>query len=211
MMRKTVLSIVVAAAISFSGIVVAGEGKALPAPNTSGGKPVLEALSLRGSGAAFTGAVSDADLATVLWAATGRNREDGGWTVPLAMGKPPYCTVYVVGKDGAFRYDWKNHSLIKVNDADLREPIGMQGFVKSSYYNLVMVINGAEAKAVGKQNWLEYGSYAVGAMTQNIYLAAGALGLNARFVISINKNEVIKGLGLEGDDTPVCVMVLGKP
>ena len=79
------------------------EGK-LPDPQTNGGPTVLTAIEERASapGKGFpTGAISDEDLGTLLWAASGRNRENKGWSVPMAMGKPPYCTVYVVGQDGA--------------------------------------------------------------------------------------------------------------
>ncbi|MDR1322931.1 MAG: SagB/ThcOx family dehydrogenase, partial [Candidatus Margulisbacteria bacterium] len=49
----------------------------LPQPRTSGGEGIFTLLEKRASGTrnAFpTGAVSDQELATILWAATGRNR-----------------------------------------------------------------------------------------------------------------------------------------
>lgn len=210
-MRLNVMALLAALLCCVAGITYSGEKIALPAPRTGGGMSLLEAINTRSSGSVFTGAVDDVELATVLWAATGRNRDDGGWTVPMAMGKPPYAKVYVAGKNGAFLYDWAGHALEKVSDADLRAKIGMQGFVKNAYYNLVMVVDGKAAKEVNKKNWVELGGYAVGAMTEHIYLVAKALGLETRFVMSVNVQEVSQGLGLDAEDVPACIMVLGRP
>ena len=65
----------------------------LPAPQRSGGLGVFDALGSRASavGADFASMkdVSLENLSTVLWAATGLNRGEKGWTVPMAWGWSP--------------------------------------------------------------------------------------------------------------------------
>lgn len=209
-MKATFLLVIAMAATCFGSLVAGEEGMRLPPPQMTGGEGIFDAINRRASGASFAGPVSNSELSTILWAATGRNRNDGGWTVPMAMGRPPYCKVYVVGANGAFLYDWQNHSLDKVTEGDVRDRIGMQGFAKTAYYNLLLVVDAATVKKISKQEADAVGGYAVGAMTQNIYLAADALDLKTRFVMSVNKDETKKALELGEDDQIACIMVLGK-
>lgn len=209
-MRYAVLAMLAVAVFALSSATVyAGESVKLSPPRTDGGDSVLKAIDKRASGSTFAGAVSEPELSTILWAATGRNRDNGGWTVPMAMGKPPYVKVYVVGKDGAFLYDWENHALVKIVSKDIRPDIGMQGFVKNSYYNLLVTSDDAALKALNPGLARELGGYAVGAVTQNIYLASAALGVKTRFIMSVNKDVAVDLLGLE-NETPHCIMTLGK-
>ena len=73
---------------------------ALPAPDKSGGEPLMQALSERCSTRSFTEeAVSPQDLSSLLWAAWGINRDDGRHTVPTAKNKQEVA-VYVALPDG---------------------------------------------------------------------------------------------------------------
>jgi nitroreductase len=188
----------------------AADAVKLPAPRKSGGPDVLAAIETRASGSSFSGAVSDEELATVLWAATGRNRDGGGWTIPMAMGKPPYCDIYVAGKNSAHLYDRENHALIPAASGDLRSKIAKQDIAKNAYYSLVVVMDGAAAKAIRKDTWEQIAGFAVGAATQNIYLACEALGLKTRFIISVNPDVARKELALHDGDVVACIMALGK-
>ena len=80
----------------------------LPEPQIEGGSGIFTLLKSRASAVSGnypTGQVSQAELSTLLWAASGLNRPGKGWTVPLAMGREPYCKVYVAGDEGTFLYD----------------------------------------------------------------------------------------------------------
>jgi Nitroreductase len=203
--------IVLACVFALSSVVVkAAETIKLPAPKTTGGGDLFAAIEKRGSGTAFKGKVTDDELATILWAATGRNRANNGWTVPMAMGRAPYAKIYVVGENGTFLYDWENHSLIKVIADDIRGDVGMQGFVKNSYYILLFTTNDSEIKKLNASLVGELGGYAVGAMSEHVYLAAGAFDLKTRFIMSVNKDEARKLLSLPKEETPHCIMTLGR-
>lgn len=184
-------------------------GGELPAPRTEGGLSVFEALEKRSSapGRDFpSGAISDEELATLLWAATGRNRQDKGWTVPMAMGTSPYCSVYVVAAEGAYRYEWKEHSLRKITSDDITKKIAKQEFIGAAPYILIFV---ADTNATDKLGSAGLGEILVGAMTQNVYLAAQALDIGGRYVASINADEIRTALSLEKKQVPICVMPIG--
>lgn len=210
-MKKLALSCIIAVTISVASCTYSAETPPLPAPQKSGGIGLLDAFEARASGTAFTGAVTDAELATVLWAATGRNRDGGGWTVPMAMSKPPYVKVYVVGQNGVHLYDKDNHALIKISDDDIRGDLGQQGFTRKAYYNLIFAIDGDGAREAGKQNWQRLGDLAIGAMTEHVYLAAAALDLQTRFVMSFNMDLAKKALDMADNDDPIALLTLGRP
>ena len=198
------------------GMFVAGakaEDVKLPEPRTTGGAGIFDMLKHRASalsGSFPTGAVSMEELSTLLWAASGLNRPEKGWTVPMAMGREPYCKVYAAGEMGAFLYDWKNNALKEISKDDIRSALGSQGFIANASYILVFVIDG---EAVGKfdgTRGAEWGQVAVGAMTQDVYLAAEALNIGVRYMASMKADAVRSLLKLADSDTPVCIMPMGK-
>jgi nitroreductase len=179
---------------------------ALPAPETDGGPGVLTAIRTRASAthAGFSDrTISDGDLSTLLWAATGRNRQGSGWTIPLAMGKPPYVDVYVLAKNGSFLYDWEKNALKQTGTENVIGKAGRQSFVASASHVLVFVKNESE------QFSRDFGDVAAGAMTQNVYLAATGLGIKGRYVVGMNVDVLRASLGLEKHEKPVCIMPLG--
>lgn len=186
---------------------------ALPGPQKSGGAGIFDALSARasaGQGNFPAGAISPGELSTILWAASGLNRPDKGWTVPMAMGREPYCKVYVLGEDGAFLYDWRKHALNTVAKGDVRPRISGQAFAARAPYVLVFVADGAALGAFNTPRAAGWGETLVGAMTQNVYLAANALDIGARYMASLNEGAAREALGIGEADTPICIMPLGK-
>jgi nitroreductase len=84
---------------------VAQDSIQLPAVTASGGKPLMEALGARHSDRSFKeGALTEKQLAEILWAAYGVNREDGKRTIPTARGRNELA-VYAVLKTGVYLYD----------------------------------------------------------------------------------------------------------
>ena len=60
----------------------------LPAPDTTGGKPLMQALNERQSLKDFSSAaLPDKVLGEILWAAWGVNRSAGKHTIPTSMNK----------------------------------------------------------------------------------------------------------------------------
>jgi len=185
----------------------------LPEPRTSGGGGVFDALSGRASasqGGFPSGEISAEELSTILWAACGRNRPEKGLTVPTAMALDPYAKIYVLGARGSFLYNWKNHTLDTVGRDDLRGAVGRQSFVSRAAYVLVIASDGRALAAFNSPRAGEWGAVLAGAMSQNIYLAAGAMNIGTRYMASMNEDAVRSGLKLAAGDTPICLMPLGK-
>lgn len=185
----------------------------LPAPKMQGGPDVLTAVKNRTSapGTGFpTKAISKEELSTILWAASGLNRKDKGWTVPMAQGREPYCDVYVVGDEGVFLYDWKANKLKEISNAKVKADLGGQGWAGTSPYVLVFVENGAKlASITDPARRATFGPILVGAMTQNVYLAAQAVNVGARYAATLNVEKVRGHLKLKPEDKPICIMPIG--
>ncbi|MEG1602664.1 MAG: nitroreductase family protein [Cloacibacillus sp.] len=179
----------------------------LPEPDKTGGPSVLEAIANRASAAQEPFAkqeLSMKELSTVLWAATGKNREPKGWTVPMAMGREPYVTVYVILKNGGYIYNWEKNALIEViAEKRLISRAVTQDFAKTAPCLLVLVNRGT-------MNVEQYSDIAAGAMAQNVYLAAEALNLKTRFLASFNKVSLESSLMLGPIMKIAGVMVVGR-
>lgn len=191
----------------------ADEGK-LPAPQGEGGMGLFSALKNRASapGADFpSGQLANEELSTILWAASGLNRGNSGWTVPMARGREPYCRIYVADDQGVFLYNWKEHSLQAISRNNIKSKIGAQGFVKMAPCILI-IVSDTEALAYFKDDktaW-EFAQVLTGAMTQNIYLAAANYNIGARYIHSMRIDEIKAALRLPAGDEPICLMMLGK-
>lgn len=202
-MKKSLLFMM---AVTMFASTVCAQSVKLPAPQTTGGIPVLEAIENRASsqsGQFPTGAISDNELSTLLWAASGRNRDGKGWTVPTAMGRDPYVSIYVASKEGMFLYNGKDHMLDQLSSGDARAKVSSQSFANSASHILVFVIKGKEGSQL-------YGQALTGAMTQNVYLAAQSLNIGVRFMATMEQESVRRELKLAEDDVAVNIMPMGK-
>ncbi|EEO27072.2 nitroreductase family protein [Oxalobacter paraformigenes] len=177
----------------------------LPAPQQKGGQGIFTTLESRHSATPADFPlknISMQELSSLLWAATGENRAGKGWTVPLAMGNAPYNRIYVLNDSGIYRYHWKLNRLIEVSRKNIKNEVGLQGIVGKSPVVLVFVSDGNVRR--------EYAYIATGAMTQNIYLAAASMGIEGRFVISMNENAIRQALQLKENEVPLNLMLIGK-
>ncbi|MDR3203811.1 MAG: SagB/ThcOx family dehydrogenase [Deltaproteobacteria bacterium] len=186
----------------------------LPAPKKEGGEGIFTLLERRASGTrtAFpTGAISLDELATVLWAASGQNRDGKGWTVPIAKGSPPYVKIYVVKADGAFKYDWKSHSLLEVTKDNVMANVSGDDFVIKSSAILVFVVDGENLGPLSQVPDPSLIAGALGgAMSQNVYLAVDSLSLATRYLMTLKKDGAIEKLKLSQKDQPIFIMPLSR-
>jgi len=199
--------------LAFASTVAAAEN-ALPKPITEGGKSVLAAINSRASAIRDqfpVNPISMQDLSTLLWAASGRNRGGNGWTVPVGMGKDPYCTVYVAKSDGVFRYDGKGHTLKEISKENIIPGITSQAFATKAPVVLIFVIDGGKmAEISDPARRASFGYVLVGCMTEHVYLAADSLNIGVRYMATLNTDFVRAKLGLPAADTPVCILPMGR-
>jgi len=105
-----------------------GQTLELPAPQKTGGMPLMEALAKRVTVRAFdTTDISLQQLSNLLWASFGVNRPDGKRTAPSANNKQE-VDIYVLLKKGAYVYDAQNNKLNQVTPEDLRSQATDQRF-----------------------------------------------------------------------------------
>lgn len=213
-MRIKSILVVIAVIFTFCGLSLAADIK-LPAPLKDGGPSLLKAIDQRGS-APQSGIpaqkLSAEDLSTVLWAASGKNRDGAKWTVPMAMGLEPYCKLYIADDTGVYLYSWQEHALQQVLTRDIRSAIARQEFVQKAPQIIIMVLDDSimadRVKDAEGRKSMEL--VAVGFMGQNIYLASQAVNAATRMVFSVDHDGIINLLQLTGDHFPVCAMPIGK-
>lgn len=198
-LAATLLTLVFTAGAAFAADIM------LPTPEKEGGMPVFEALSNRSSAKADifdNKEIPLKELSTLLWAATGKNR-DKGWTVPMAMGSEPYINIYVLLKNGVFEYNWEKNMLMQISERNMIERAGRQEFLQTVPCVFVFATKGAGPR---KDSWAEV---AVGAMSQNVYLAAESLGLKARYMASFNNESLLSVMEMNPLSRIISIMPVG--
>lgn len=168
---------------------------------------LLKTIERRNSASrgSFTGnEISEDALQLLGWAATGKNREGTGFVVPLAMGADPYVSLYLAQESGVRRFMWESNSFENVIDTDIRGDIN-SGQEASAIWIFVIDI---ESVPSGNMN---YAWHTIGAMSEHQYLVADELNIQARFMASIDADEVISLLGLDADKhLPSGVMAMAQ-
>lgn len=175
----------------------------LPAPRTGGGMSLMEALSRRKSTRTFDTEkrLSNQQLADLLWAACGYNREDK-LTIPTARNMQE-ISLYVIMPEGAYFYDNKNNKLVLVTDEDIRQHSGTQEFAQKAPLNIAIVSDKEKMP-----NDIFAGTDA-GAVMQNIYLwcAANEVGTVTRGMF--DGEALSKALKLKETERIILVQTVG--
>lgn len=177
----------------------------LPAPQKSGGKPLMEALSERKSAREFDAkALNEQTLSNLLWAAYGFNR-DGKRTAPSAINKQEF-EVYAVTEKGSYLYNAKENTLEQVSSEDLRSQTGGQPFVGTAPLNLVFAY---DTKKMSDEK-IAYAD--CGFIAQNVYLYCASEGLAVVVRAGgIKKEDLAKAIGLKPDYAIVFSQTVGYP
>jgi nitroreductase len=184
---------------------------ALPAPDTSGGKPLMQVLKARRSSREFApDKLPVRMLSNLLWAADGINRDDGGRTAPSAHGKQE-VEVFVALEQGLFVYEPKGHRLRRVAAGDLRASTGTQDFVAGAPVNLVFVADLAKMAPASADEKARHSAAGAGFISQNVYLYCASEGL-ATVVRATVKGDALAGpLRLGPERVVVLAQSVGFP
>jgi len=180
------------------GLLIGQEPKPvpLPAPQTTGGKPLMQTLKERKSVRDFApDPISRQTLANLLWAAWGINRDDGRRTAPSASNHQE-IDVYVVMAGGAYVYDAKANALQPVVGTDLRKLAGTQEFVATVPLNLVYVADTAKMGGGDEAGKLAMANADTGFIAQNVYLFCASEGLGAVVRASVDRAALARALNL---------------
>ncbi len=183
----------------------------LPPAQMHGGLPLLDALGLRRSSREFAGTELPLPLlSTLLWAAWGVNRDEGGRTVPSAINAQE-VELYVAMPGGAYLYEPEAHALRRVTSTDVRRVTGYQDFVDSAPMDLVFVADHRRLLLVPEQQRIRYASACAGAIAQNIYLFAAANGLSTVIRAWMDRQALANALGLGHDHEVLLAQTVGYP
>jgi SagB-type dehydrogenase family enzyme len=182
----------------------------LPAPDTTGGKPLMQVLKMRQTSREFSAdSIPLPVLSNLLWAACGVNRaESGKRTAPSAMNWQE-IDVYVVTVQGTYRYDSKTHALQQILTGDIREKTGAQPFVKEVPVNLVYVADYAKVTRGSDEDKTLYSAADAGFISQNVYLFCASEGLATVVRGSVDKAELAKAMSLRADQKIILAQSVG--
>jgi len=174
------IAIAIMSALLFSGL-SAQEMKPikLNAPDKSKGLNIMKALELRASYREFADTpLSLQELSDLLWAANGINRpEKSGRTAPSAMNAQD-VDIYVLTSEGAYFYDFKQHTLNPVAAGDHRNLVaGRQVSVAAAPVILIMVSDLARFRGEDENQKMKTACIDVGTVSQNIALFCSGTGL----------------------------------
>lgn len=223
--KSVVVAIVVGACLGLTGQLGCGQRTPspaapaadevrLPEPTLKGQMSVEETLARRRSVRQFdTRELTIAEVGQLAWAAQGiTDPATGHRTAPSAGALYP-LELYLVKRDGAFRYVPEGHRLVPRSDKDLRGQLSQAALGQSAVREapLDIVITG-----VYERTNIKYGDRAeryvqieAGHVAQNIHLQAVALGLGSVSVGAFRDDEMAKVLSLPTGETPLYIIPVG--
>jgi hypothetical protein len=215
-MKKHIFTLLLIVVINGSMISLIAQDIILPAPDKTGGKPLMQALNERQTTREFTvDSLTRQQLSDLLWAGWGINRADQKKrTAPSAMNKQE-IDLYVTLPHGLYLYDAELHSLKMINNKDLRKLTGSQNFVADAALNIVFV---ADMSKIGKKNGEEikdsdlfmiYSNAAF--IAQNIYLYCASANLGCVVRGSIPDKTLYSEMGLRSNQRIIIEQTVGVP
>lgn len=184
----------------------------LPRPETTSSGELLQALSARRSGRAFSPRPLPQDLlSTLLWAAFGINRPaSGGRTAPSAHGWQE-IDVYAALPDALYRYDARAHALAPAAHGDLRPLTGVQDFVATAPLNFIYVADFSRMKDAGEEDRIFFSVADAAVIAQNVYLFCAAKGLATVVRGLVDRRKLAPAMGLRREQRIVLAQTVGFP
>jgi SagB-type dehydrogenase family enzyme len=224
MTAKMVLAFALSLALTAEGTMGRQEEErvvSLPAPRTDGTLALERALSERVSTREFRAQpLPLSKVGQLLWAAQGRTHGGGRRTAPSAGALYPLEVYLLAGEvegleAGLYRYQPHGHTLLEVTRADLRAELAEaaleQEFVGQA--PAVIVVAGVVERTARKYGGraTRYMHMEVGAVAQNVYLQATALGLGTVFVGAFSDSRVADLLSLRRGEEALAILPVGRP
>jgi nitroreductase len=183
----------------------------LPAPQTDGGKPLMQVLKARHSTREFgTAKLPLQVLSNLLWAGFGVNRDDGKRTAPSAMNWQE-MDIYVFLQEGTYVYQARENALKPVAAGDLRGATGSQPFVATAPLDLVFIADFSKTGSVQPEQRDSWSAAHAGFISQNVYLFCASEGLNVVVRGLIDKAALAEKLKLRPDQRIWLAQTIGYP
>lgn len=188
----------------------------LPAPDKTGGKPLMQALSERQTIRTFTkDNLTYQQISDLLWAGWGINRMDAKKRTAPSSRNVQEIDIYVALPEGLFIYDALSNTLKQVHNRDIRSLCGTQDFVATAPLNLVYVadlgkLNKKEGDEIKDSDLLS--SYInTGFIAQNIYLYCASANLGCVVRGMVPKDKLATEMGLRKNQVIIVSQTIGVP
>jgi len=177
----------------------------LPAPQKTGGMPLMEALAKRSSARVFAPRpLTDQQLSNLLWAGFGVNRTDGRRTAPSANNLQE-IELYVLLEKGAYVYDAAAHLLRLVAAEDLRAAGGRP----NAPLTIVFVADFSKRTKGTPESKKNIACIDSGFISENIYLCCASEGLATCYRGGFDKAVLPTKLKLRPDQELIAVQSVG--
>ena len=212
MQHRCVTIVVLAGTVLAAGVSRAQDlaPVSLPAPQTEGGKPLMQALKLRATARAFApDPLPPQTLANLLWAAWGINRPQEGKRTAPSTRNWQEIEVVVLNATGAFTYDAAANALKPIAAGDLRALGGTQDFVKDAPVTIVFVADTSRMQGGSDTQALAYADAAF--ISQNVSLFCASEGLATGVRASVDRPALAKALKLRDNQLIVFAQSVGFP
>lgn len=215
-MKKHILNLLGIILLNGTLIPIIAQDIVLPAPDKTGGKPLMQALNERQTIRSFTkDSLTLQQLSDLLWAGFGINRPDQKKrTAPSAMNWQE-IDMYVTLAGGSYLYVAESHSLKFINNKDLRKETGSQSFVADAALNIVYVADLAkrglkEGEEIKDSDlFMTYSDAAF--IAQNIYLFCASANLGCVVRGSVPDNNLALELALKPTQRIIIAQTVGIP
>ncbi|NQU94673.1 MAG: nitroreductase family protein [Candidatus Omnitrophica bacterium] len=181
----------------------------LPTPETSGGKPLMQALKDRKSSRNFSDKeLPQQVLSDLLWAAFGINRPDSGMRTAPTAHNMQEIYIFVAMSKGLYLYEPKQHILKLMLAEDIRAVTGMQEFVATAPVNLIYVAEYSKMANIGSEKDF-YSATDTGFISQNVYLYCASKGLATVVRGWVDRKALGKAMNLRPDQKIILAQTVG--
>lgn len=165
------------------------------------------------------GSVTLEEISQILWAAQGITDRAGYRTAPSAGALYPLEVSLIVGDirslpAGIYRYNPPAHALDAGSAGDRRAAIAEAALSQRWIADAaaILILAAVEERTTVKygRRGIRYVHIEIGHAAQNVYLQAAALGLGTTIVGAFKDNEVKDVANLRRDETPLCLLPIGR-
>jgi len=215
-MKSKILKIICSVVISSLSIIADSQDISLPAPDKTGGKPLMQVLNERQTIRTFTkDTLTRQQISDLLWAAWGINRADQKKHTAPSSSNRQEIDVYVALPAGLYLYTPETNILKQVNNKDLRKLSGTQDWVADAPVNLIYVadlgkLGKKEGDVITDSNLLS--SYANTAfIAQNVYLYCTSANLGSVVRGLVPRDQLSAEMGLRSNQRIILAHTVGVP
>jgi SagB-type dehydrogenase family enzyme len=186
----------------------------LPKPKILGKMSIEESIFRRRSVREYKDTeLSMEQISQILWAAQGITDNNYGFRAAPSAGALYPLHIYVVKKDGVFRYIPDGHKLLQLSNKDLRPSLVRasltQSFILEAPVDIIISANFAITQAKYGPRAFRYVCMEVGHVAENIHLQAVALGLATVPVGAFWDDVIRKTLELPDSQDPLYIIPIG--